>query len=50
MRVIAHDEIEHHKSRESCWVVRRNRVYDVTKFLDNHPGGAQLILDFAGMF
>ena len=48
MRVITRDEIEDHKTSESCWVIRRNRVYDVTKFLENHPGGSQLILDFAG--
>ncbi|CAK7198834.1 hypothetical protein SEUCBS139899_001501 [Sporothrix eucalyptigena] len=37
-----------HNSRSSCWVIVAGRVYDVTDFLDEHPGGAQSILRFAG--
>ncbi|KZV88556.1 hypothetical protein EXIGLDRAFT_563744, partial [Exidia glandulosa HHB12029] len=37
-----------HNSRESCWVVIAGRVYDVTQFLDEHPGGASVILKYAG--
>ena len=27
-------EVEEHKERESCWMVIHEKVYDVTKFLD----------------
>ena len=33
---------------ESCYVTIGTKVYDVTEFLDNHPGGGDLILDYGG--
>jgi hypothetical protein len=30
--------------------VIRGKVYDVTKFLDEHPGGDEVLNDVAGMF
>ncbi|KAJ8130624.1 hypothetical protein O1611_g3004 [Lasiodiplodia mahajangana] len=41
-------EVESHNSTKSCYVTIGNKVYDVTDFLDAHPGGADLILDYAG--
>jgi cytochrome b involved in lipid metabolism len=35
-------------SRESCWVIIKGLVYDVTNFLDEHPGGAGIILKYGG--
>ena len=35
-------------SRESCWVIIKGEVYDVTDFLDDHPGGAAIILKYGG--
>ncbi|KAG0681301.1 fatty acid alpha-hydroxylase [Pichia californica] len=41
--------VEKHASKSSCWVTLYNRkVYDVTGFLDEHPAGAELILEYAG--
>lgn len=37
-----------HASRDSCWVVLYGNVYDVTDFLDGHPGGSKIILKLAG--
>ncbi|OCF30695.1 L-lactate dehydrogenase (cytochrome) [Kwoniella heveanensis BCC8398] len=31
------------------WIVVHGKVYDVTDFLDEHPGGAEIILRYAGM-
>ncbi len=41
-------EVQSHSSRRSCFVTVGNNVYDVTDFLDAHPGGSQFILDYAG--
>ncbi|OGE49935.1 hypothetical protein PENARI_c019G10393 [Penicillium arizonense] len=46
--MITQSEVSKHNSDESCWVILYGNVYDVTDFLDNHPGGAQAILRFAG--
>ncbi|KAF5356309.1 hypothetical protein D9756_003883 [Leucocoprinus leucothites] len=42
------DQVAQHSSPESCWVIIQNRVYDVTEFLPEHPGGAKIILKYAG--
>lgn len=42
-------EVAIHNSPKDCWVTLYNRkVYNVTPFLDEHPGGAELITDYAG--
>ncbi|XP_053952554.1 cytochrome b5 isoform X1 [Anastrepha ludens] len=30
------------------WIIIKNGVYDVTKFLKDHPGGEDSILEYAG--
>ncbi len=37
-----------HNTAESCWVCLYGDVWDVTKFLPSHPGGAKIILKLAG--
>ena len=39
------NELQAHNSSKSCYVTIGNRVFDVTSFLDDHPGGAELILE-----
>ncbi|KAF4470008.1 cytochrome P450 oxidoreductase [Fusarium albosuccineum] len=41
-------EVEAHNSKASCYVSIGAKVYDVTDFADDHPGGADLVLDYAG--
>ncbi|EEB92776.1 hypothetical protein MPER_08668, partial [Moniliophthora perniciosa FA553] len=41
-------EVAQHNSRESCWIIVHGKVYDVTEFLDDHPGGSKIILKYAG--
>ncbi|RPB24073.1 L-lactate ferricytochrome c oxidoreductase [Terfezia boudieri ATCC MYA-4762] len=41
-------EVAKHNSRKSCWVILYGTVYDVTDFIDSHPGGANVILQLAG--
>jgi cytochrome b involved in lipid metabolism len=48
------EEISKHNSEQSCWIVIGNKsnggakVYDITKFLSEHPGGSEILMDFAG--
>ncbi|KAG8681386.1 Cytochrome b2, mitochondrial precursor [Ceratobasidium sp. 394] len=46
--LIPYDEVQKHNSRDSCWVVVNGEVYDVTGFLNDHPGGIAPILKVAG--
>ncbi|KAJ8483137.1 hypothetical protein ONZ45_g14714 [Pleurotus djamor] len=48
VRIYTEEDVEAHKSLSSCWVVRGQRIYDVTAFLPDHPGGEDYILKFAG--
>ncbi|KAM5351919.1 hypothetical protein ACJ41O_004642 [Fusarium nematophilum] len=41
-------EVEAHNSKDSCYVSIGTNVYDVTEFAEDHPGGADLVLDYAG--
>ena len=41
-------EVEKHSSTTDCWLVIKGGVYDVSRFINDHPGGVQLIADWAG--
>ncbi|KAH2184238.1 hypothetical protein KXW61_001269 [Aspergillus fumigatus] len=41
-------EVAKHNTPDSCWVILYGKVYDVTDFLSEHPGGAKIILKLAG--
>uniref|UniRef100_A0A7S0RGV5 Cytochrome b5 heme-binding domain-containing protein n=1 Tax=Pyramimonas obovata TaxID=1411642 RepID=A0A7S0RGV5_9CHLO len=47
-KVYTLEEVEKHTSAESCWIVVEGKVYDVTKYLDDHPGGHDVLLDASG--
>lgn len=38
-------EVLKHCSNRDCWIIIGNKVYDVTKFLDEHPGGCEVLLE-----
>ena len=48
-KMITIDELRKHDSEHRPWFVLNGEVYDGTKFLDEHPGGAQSIISAAGM-
>lgn len=41
-------EVESHRSEKDCYVTLGDNVYDITDFVDSHPGGPELVLDWAG--
>lgn len=45
---ISRAELASHNSKTSCYVAIGDRVFDVTDFLADHPGGEDLVLDYAG--
>ncbi len=48
IRLLTITEIHLHNKAEDCWVIRQGKVYDVTKFLGEHPGGEKAIANMAG--
>ncbi|VUC31905.1 unnamed protein product [Clonostachys rosea] len=45
---ITRGEVESHRSTSSCYVTVGDEVYDVTDFVEDHPGGGELIMEYAG--
>lgn len=41
-------QVAEHNSNEDCWVLVDGKVYDVTEFLSQHPGGDDVILACTG--
>ncbi|GEQ67925.1 hypothetical protein JCM33374_g1591 [Metschnikowia sp. JCM 33374] len=46
--MISYQDVSAHSSKDDCWVIIHGKVYDVSTFLDDHPGGAAVILKYAG--
>ncbi len=42
------EEVLKHKTEQSLWITRDNKVYDVTDFAQRHPGGAAVLCKHAG--
>ena len=47
-KVLNGNEVAQHASKESCWVIIKGKVYDVTEYLEKHPGGSQILLQYGG--
>ncbi|CAN1794802.1 Cytochrome b5 isoform A [Linum perenne] len=41
-------EASQHNSKDDCWIVIDGKVYDVSSYLDDHPGGDDVILQVTG--
>ncbi|XP_069072382.1 cytochrome b5 type B [Pleurodeles waltl] len=42
------EEIHKRNTPEKAWLVIHDRVYDVTRFVDEHPGGEEVLFEQAG--
>jgi cytochrome b involved in lipid metabolism len=42
------EEVVKHRSPSSCWIVVDGKVYDVTSYMSEHPGGAAVLLRHSG--
>jgi len=47
-KTISLKEVKEHTKANSCWIVVHDKVYDITKFLEEHPGGEEILLEQAG--
>ncbi|XP_051143442.1 cytochrome b5-like [Andrographis paniculata] len=47
-KVYTLEEVSKHNTKDDCWLVMFDKVYDVTKFLDDHPGGDEVLVTATG--
>ena len=48
MSKISYDEVKKHNTPDDLWVVIAGKVYDLTDFAAEHPGGEGVVLEQAG--
>ncbi|KAH9482289.1 Cytochrome b5 [Psilocybe cubensis] len=48
-KIVTLEELRAHKSRDKLYILIHGKVYNVTKFLDEHPGGDEVLLAEGGM-
>ena len=45
---VSHQELAKHNKLEDCWMSIRGKVYNVTRYMEFHPGGAEQLMRGAG--
>ncbi|KAI6170559.1 Cytochrome b5 heme-binding domain-containing protein [Aphelenchoides bicaudatus] len=48
LQVYSLEEVSKHKTSASLWIIIEGLIYDVTKFIEEHPGGEDVIMNFVG--
>ncbi|PWN42963.1 cytochrome b5 [Ceraceosorus guamensis] len=43
-KIITKAQLAEHASHKNLWIVISGQVYDVSKFMDEHPGGDEVLL------
>ncbi|XP_062191418.1 cytochrome B5-like protein isoform X2 [Phragmites australis] len=46
-RIYTKEEVSKHNTRKDCWIIVKDKIYDVTPYVEEHPGG-DAILNNAG--
>uniref|UniRef100_A0AAR2L5V3 Cytochrome b5 heme-binding domain-containing protein n=1 Tax=Pygocentrus nattereri TaxID=42514 RepID=A0AAR2L5V3_PYGNA len=42
------EEVQAHNMSKDTWLIIHDKVYDITTFLEEHPGGEEVLLEQAG--
>uniref|UniRef100_A0A0E0K305 Cytochrome b5 heme-binding domain-containing protein n=1 Tax=Oryza punctata TaxID=4537 RepID=A0A0E0K305_ORYPU len=46
--VYSFQEVSKHNDRKDCWLIIAGKVYDVSPFMEEHPGGDEVLLACTG--
>ncbi|CAO3593398.1 unnamed protein product [Absidia cylindrospora] len=44
-KLFTYEQVAEHNKREDLWMIIDNKVYDITEFVDEHPGGEEVLID-----
>ncbi|KAJ5992106.1 Cytochrome b5 [Penicillium sp. IBT 35674x] len=42
------EEVQKHNKADDLWIVLHNKIYDITKYIEDHPGGSAILIEVAG--
>ena len=48
MKRFSRQEVLKHNKLNDCWIIIDNGVYDLTDFINKHPGGSEILESRAG--
>ncbi|XP_015696587.1 cytochrome B5-like protein isoform X2 [Oryza brachyantha] len=41
-------EVSTHNTRKDCWIIIKDKVYNVTPYVEEHPGGDEILNNAGG--
>jgi len=47
-KYLTRKQVSEHNSNKDTWLLIHNNVYDLTAFLNEHPGGEEVLIEQAG--
>ncbi|RKL33502.1 hypothetical protein BFJ72_g10018 [Fusarium proliferatum] len=47
-RRVSLDDLKQHNTASDCWIAVHSKVWDITHFINEHPGGPEVLLNLAG--
>lgn len=47
-KVFTLSDVAEHNTKKDLWMVVHDKVYDCSSFVDEHPGGEEVMLDVGG--
>ncbi|KAF5708432.1 L-lactate dehydrogenase (cytochrome) [Fusarium mundagurra] len=47
-RRVSLDDLKQHNTANDCWIAVHSKVWDITHFINEHPGGPEVLLNLAG--
>ncbi len=47
-KLFTYKEVSEHKTGDDLWLIIHGKVYDCTKFVDEHPGGDEILIELGG--
>ncbi|KAI7851105.1 cytochrome b5-like heme/steroid binding domain-containing protein [Circinella umbellata] len=45
VKLFSYEEVAKHNTRNDLWMIVSGKVYDITPFVDEHPGGEEVLID-----
>ena len=48
LKVYSIEDVSKHTTRDDLWIAYNGGVYEASRYIDEHPGGEEVLLDVAG--